>query len=128
MPFLLILLLLLPLIDIYLMCRWLWESTAVALAYLAVTMLLGGFMIKLAKLGVGEVFRLMQSNRASPALMIRFARIWFSGALLLFPGYMSDALALLVLLFPGGRRQAADDEHPLEVEAEEIEADKRRHD
>ena len=129
MPFLLILLLLPPLLDIYLMCSWLWESTPVALAYLVATMLLGGGMIKLAKIGVGEGFRLMRENRASPTLIIRFIRIWLGGALLFFPGYLSDVLALLVLLFPGGSRPpAATDEQTLEVEAEEIKTDSHRHD
>ena len=132
MPLLfLILLLLAPLLDIYLVLRWLFDSPLTAGLYAATAALLGALLMKFAKIGVGEAARLLSAGRAPPAAVARFVKLWAAGALLFFPGYLSDALAAGVLLLPSPppppkTRFAARNDPPLEAEAEIVSEDERR--
>lgn len=65
----------------------------------------GAFCIMLAKAGMGEVLaRLREVNRGNVRSLLLFGRLWVAGVLLLFPGYLTDILALLVLLAPSGNK------------------------
>ena len=94
----LILLLLLPLSDIYLAFSWINESPLVALLYFAATTILGILLMKFAKIGFGEVTKLFHSGHVDPRLLAGFAGFWVAGALLFFPGYLSDIVAALLFI------------------------------
>ncbi|MGU9951986.1 MAG: FxsA family protein [Gammaproteobacteria bacterium WSBS_2016_MAG_OTU1] len=94
----LILLLLLPLLDIYFAVTWLFESPVIASLYFLATTVLGIFLMKFAKVGFGEMMRLLQNGVANPRLLAGFAGFWVAGALLFFPGYFSDIVAVLFFI------------------------------
>lgn len=128
----LILLLMLPLLDIYFILSWLFESTAVAATYMAITMTLGALMIKFAKIGVHEAFNMLRQGRAAIGAVAGFIKIWLAGVLLLFPGYLSDIVALIIFILPGRTFPPPPPPPPppsadrqLEVEAEIVTADER---
>lgn len=117
----LIVLLLAPLLDIILALRWLFESPAAAGLYLAAAAVLGVLMMKFAKIGVSEAMRLLRDKRTNFTTVIGFAKMWAIGALLFFPGFLSDGLALCLLLLPSPkiRKSAAPSaETPIEAQAE----------
>lgn len=101
MPLILLIILAgLPLADIILAIGWLLESPLVALLYFTAMVFAGVFLIRLAKVAMGEVLRVLQEERLSPALFVGqgFAKLWFAGALLVFPGYLTDIIAALLVL------------------------------
>jgi UPF0716 family protein affecting phage T7 exclusion len=103
MPFSLLffIVLLLPVLEIYLLISWVVESPLVALLYLFITMGLGALLIKVAKIGFGEIIRIMrEQSGAGLGALIGFGKLWAVGILLFFPGYLSDVLALAIALFP----------------------------
>ena len=128
MPF--IILIILPILDIYLALSWLFDAPTFALIYFAITMGIGAFLIKLAKVGVKEVFRLLSTQAVSPLAAIGFIKLWIIGAFLFFPGYISDILALIIWWLPFKVAHRPDSsppqtQQPLEVEAEIIETHDR---
>ena len=96
--------------------------------YWAATAALGAFMLHFAKIGFGEAMARLRRGRAAAAMFGGFAAVWFAGALLVFPGYISDIAALLVLVLPLFIRRPPpeDEERPLEVEAEITAPDERK--
>ncbi len=126
MPLIFILLLLAPLLDIYLLLRWLFESPVAAALYWAAATAAGALLIKFAKIGLGETLELLRHGRGAAAVG-GFAAAGFAGALLIFPGYLSDILAAIVLAAPFvvARRKQKTETRPLEVEAEIVGTDER---
>ena len=53
-----------------------------------------------AKAGFREVVSQMRDGASLDAIL-KFGKLWLVGALLFFPGVISDALAILALLLPG---------------------------
>ncbi len=131
--FFLIILLFMPLADIVLALRWIFSSWAGGLYFLAAAAV-GALMMKFAKIGFGAALRLLRDKEVPPAAIAGFAKIWVAGALLFFPGYLTDALAVCVLLLPVGRLQMRmrtsappqNDEVVSEVAAEIVDDDARR--
>lgn len=125
MPLLLILLLAAPLLDIYLLLRWLFASPLVAALYWVTATAAGALLLKFAKIGFGETLKLLQQRRAAVALLGGFAAVGFAGVLLIFPGYISDIFAVVVLaaaffIRPPKNHPPDNTNRPLEVEAEII--------
>ena len=84
--------------EVYLLFQWIGESPVAALLYLALSTAVGLFCMMLAKAGIGElVARLREVNRGNMRSLLLFGRLWIAGVLFLFPGYLTDVLALLVL-------------------------------
>ena len=131
---LLILFLILPLADVGLAVAWFLDSPLWAGLYLAAAMIVGMLLMRLAKIGVGEMVRLLQQGGGRPTTLVGFAGMWAAGALLFFPGYLSDGLAAVILLLslrPGKdddnvsfEFRSAQDKPPIEAEAEVL--DERR--
>ena len=127
MPLFLIVLLLAPLLEIYLAMRWLFSSPLAAGLYLAGAAIIGALLMKFAKIGVREAMRMLSDGGAPIGAAISFIKIWLAGALLFFPGYITDALAILILLLPSprtshSRSRPMEDSatRPLEAQAEII--------
>ncbi len=53
-----------------------------------------------AKAGFREVVSQMRGGASLDAIL-KFGKLWLVGALLFFPGVISDVLAILALLLPG---------------------------
>lgn len=104
MPFLVLIfaLLLLPGAEIYLLFEWFGEAPGWALAYLALTAAAGLFLMRIARVGFGEMARrwaqTQSAGRVSPWAFVLFGKMWFVGLLLTFPGYITDFIALCVIL------------------------------
>ncbi|MGI9298018.1 MAG: FxsA family protein [Gammaproteobacteria bacterium] len=118
--FFLIVLLLAPPLDIFLAVRWLFLSPWTAAAYLAATAAVGALLMKFAKIGVGEAANMLRAGNAPPVAVAGFLKMWLVGALLFFPGYLSDVLAAGALLLPSpkARFNAPPADAPLEARAE----------
>lgn len=98
MPLVLIFaILLLPGAEVYLLFDWFGDSPAWALVYVLLTSAAGVFLMRLARAGFGAILRGWE-KRSSPWSFIIFGKMWFAGALLLFPGYLTDILALAVVV------------------------------
>ncbi len=84
---------------------WIGESPGVALAYLALTLLAGVLLMRLARIGFFELLRRWGERAqageaaASPWALFLFGKMWIVGALLFFPGYITDAMALALVCF-----------------------------
>lgn len=119
--------------DLWLIISWLGASPLMAILYVAGTMGAGLLLIKFAKVGIGEAMRLLSSgDKVRGAAALFFAKLWLAGALLFFPGYLSDIVAVLILLFSLGgigtasaeRRRRGGGQAAPEIEAEaEVEAE-----
>ena len=124
MPLIILILLLgTPLLDIFLAFSWLFDSPVAAGVYLAATMLAGGLMLKFAKIGAAEAVNMVSQHNVAIFAVIGFVRIGVAGALLLFPGYISDVLAVILLCLPGKwfprpPEPEQDDNTPLEAHVE----------
>ena len=110
MPWLLIILLLMPLLDIGLAISWLLESPLAAAVYLMLGAVVGVLLMKIGSIGAREAMSKLQAEEQLNGLrwMSGFAATWAAGTLLLFPGYLSDGFAVLFLLgavLGGGKRQ-----------------------
>ncbi|HEX4325348.1 MAG TPA: FxsA family protein [Burkholderiales bacterium] len=104
--------LLLPLVDLLLTAFLLGHYGTPFLLWLLVTALAGMLLIGLAKSGLRATLMALQSGNAQVAggslwRILASARAFFAGALLLFPGVLSDLLALVVLLLPARLVNAA---------------------
>ncbi len=106
-----LILLMLPVAEL-LLDLWLFREYGGAfLLYLAAAAMLGLWLIVRAKSSlIAGLATLRQSTRAAGAQLnagallgyvLASARAFFAGLLLLFPGMLSDVLALLVVLLPG---------------------------
>lgn len=76
---------------------WLSDSPGRAIAYLLLTSVVGVLLMKAARAGFGAIMRGFSRN-ASPWSFILLGKMWFAGALLLFPGYLTDIIALLIII------------------------------
>lgn len=104
-PFILIICAVLPAVEVYLLFSWLETSWAVALSYTAATMLAGIICMKTAKTGFAEFFLQLRGGTPNLRALLLFGKMWIIGALLFFPGYLTDILAACVFLagIGGGR-------------------------
>ena len=102
-PWIVFILLLLPAVEVYLIFDWLLSAPLWALLYLAATVTGGLFLIKLAKVGFAESLAKLKSDSFSLSAIPIFGKLWVVGTLLAFPGYITDLLALVVLLWPIAR-------------------------
>lgn len=96
---------LLPLADLLLTAFLLGRYGTPFLLWLLAAGLAGGFSIARAKSGLRGIFATLQSGQAQPGgnvlwRLLGSARAFIAGALLLFPGVLTDVLALVVLLLP----------------------------
>ena len=98
----LIFLLLLPGMEVYTLFRFFESAPWLALAYLCAAGAVGWLLMRVAKVGVAETVRRLVEQRGRPAALLIFGKMWAVGALLFFPGYITDCLALALLLLPGG--------------------------
>jgi len=123
--------LLLPLADLLLTAFLLGHYGTPFLLWLLVTALAGMLLIGLAKSGLRATLMALQTGNTQVAggslwRILASARAFFAGALLLFPGVLSDVVALVVLLLPAhlvsasavGPRAANDD--VIEAEFHEV--------
>lgn len=111
--------------EVYLLFSWIADAPIVGLLYLAATVLLGFVCISIAKVGFAEIIQHVAQTRRGELLpesmrvLLVLGKMWVVGALLIFPGYLSDILAALIWFFIGkGRTErggAAD--APIEVQA-----------
>ena len=98
MPLILIFaVLLLPGAEVYLLFDWFGDSPGWALVYVVLTSAAGIFLMRLARAGFGAIVR-SWSQRSSPWSFVLFGKMWFVGALLVFPGYLSDIIALVIIV------------------------------
>ena len=98
-------LLLLPLADLLLTAFLLGHYGTPFLLWLRGTAAAGMLLISRAKSGLRSTLAALQSGSVQVAggslwRLLANARAFFAGALLLFPGVLSDVLALVVLLLP----------------------------
>ncbi|MGI9338038.1 MAG: FxsA family protein [Gammaproteobacteria bacterium] len=108
MPLLLIFgFLLLPGAEVYLLFDWFGDAPGWALAYLVLTSAAGVFLMRLARAGFGAILQ-GWSQRSSPLSFILLGKMWLVGALLLFPGYLTDGIALMVIIIGRFAAPAAD--------------------
>ena len=122
-----------PIIEIYLMIDWLGSAPLWAFLYLLVTIVGGLFLIKLAKFGFSESLAHLRENSLSLSAVPLFLKMWIAGVLLVFPGYLSDVAAIIMLLLPapavsyhdgrGDGRRDGQEAEITEVEAQVIEDD-----
>lgn len=107
--------------EVYLLFSWIADAPLVAILYLICATLAGVFCIFWAKAAMREIFaRLRDIERGGLGALLVFGKLWLIGALLLFPGYLTDMLALYLALFrraPGGKGGGGGggDERVLEV-------------
>ena len=106
-----IVVLVLPFAELYFFFGWIESSPAVALSYMGLTMAAGVFCMRFAKAGFGEFLRRARHERVSPLALLLFGKLWLAGALLFFPGVMSDVLAAAMWL--GLRFYESADEPPV---------------
>lgn len=98
-------LLFVPLADLLLTAFLLGHYGTRFLLWLLVTAVAGGLLIGRAKSGLRGIFATLQAGQAQVAgntlwRLLATARAFIAGALLLFPGVLTDVLALVVLLLP----------------------------
>jgi len=125
----LVIVLVFPALEIYTMFQLADVIGWWLLAWLLASALLGSALIKEESMSVFGRLAMTSQNGQSP-----FAAIWQSGrnilagVLLIFPGVISDVLALVLLLWPGKSARAAtgavQDEGIIEGEAYVVEAEK----
>lgn len=94
-----------PAVEIYLLVVWLGNAPLLGTLYIVLSMAAGVLCIKFAKLGFAEfIHRLQAAARAGDAPsdgmpLLLFGKMWIIGALLFFPGYLTDLIAVCVWLF-----------------------------
>ena len=91
--------------EVYLLFGWIKDSPAPALTYLAAGTALGVVFLRRAKAGFREILPRLrgEAERREVRQLLQLGRLWFIGALLLFPGYLTDIAALGIwLLVRGG--------------------------
>lgn len=93
--------------EVYLLFSWIADSPLVGLSYLAATIVLGLVCISLAKVGLVDVIQhVMQTRRGemlpeSTRALLTLGKVWVVGVLLVFPGYLTDILAVIIWIFVG---------------------------
>lgn len=101
--FLLFLILVFPALEIYTLFAlgpsigwWL-------LLWLIASTVAGIWLIKLERMAVfGRLIASLQSGKSPVSALLASGRVLAAGLLLLFPGVISDVMALIILLLPGG--------------------------
>lgn len=93
-------LILLPSMEVYLLFSWIGESPAVAVPYLVLSSGAGFACLFWAKAGLRELLPRLRDARAGGEVraLLYIGKMWLVGALLLFPGYLTDVAAGLLLL------------------------------
>lgn len=131
MPVLLILAILLafPFVEFYLLYRLATNYGWWLAAYLPATMLAGWLLIQEERLAVfGRLFQILQNGQHPVIALLTSARKVLAGLLLIFPGVISDAIAVLLLLMPIPRGQRSPHQPPAAANDEVIEGEWRRED
>lgn len=103
MPILLILAILLafPLVEIYLLVQLASTYGWWLALYLLSTMVAGWLLIQEERLAVfGRLLQIVQNGQHPVVALLTSARKLLAGVLLIFPGVMSDLIAILLLLVP----------------------------
>lgn len=124
MRFLLILFILLgfPVLEIFVMAQLAGVLGWWLLLWLVLAAFAGWTLIQEEKLAVfGRLFSSLQSGQPLGYAMLDSLRALFAGVLLIFPGVVSDALALLLLLLPRtkmSRRPVAGEDGEVIIEGE----------
>ena len=100
------LILLMPWIELFGLIQLGIETSALtALAYVVLTMVLGFAILRRQGMGMFERLRETQEGRIiGPELLLDDMAVGFSGLLLIIPGLVTDAAALLLLIGPLRRR------------------------
>ena len=98
--------------EVYLTFSWIAQSPLWALLYLAASMGAGWLCMMLAKVGFRGIKSQIVMARQSHGLraLLVFGKLWIIGALLFFPGYLTDILAALIYLFAKNTGGGRDDE------------------
>lgn len=93
-----------PIMDVYFMISWVGDSPFIALPYWAVCTVVG---LKCLKLAGGGMRQWRDGRREGQHWLSLFylMRLYIVGLLLVFPGYISDILALLIFLLFGRGQQ-----------------------
>lgn len=103
MPVLLILAILLafPFIELYVLVQLASVYGWWLALYLLATMIAGGLLIQEERLAVfGRLFQIVQTGQHPVVALLTSARKLLAGVLLIFPGVISDVIAILLLLIP----------------------------
>lgn len=99
------------------------------LAWLIFGVVAGRFLIKGESVAMlGRLARTAQSGQSPFAALWKTGRTMLAGVLLIFPGVLSDVIALILLLWPsksvGGVTRNMPDENIVEGEVVEVDADR----
>ena len=88
--------------EVYTLFRFFESAPAAAGLYLLVVTGLGWLMMRAAKVGFAETIHRLTRRGGGPGALLVFGKLWAMGALLFFPGYITDFIALILALLPGG--------------------------
>ena len=88
--------------EVYTLFRFFESAPLPAGLYLLAATGGGWLMMRAAKVGLAETVRRLTERGGGPGGLLVFGKMWAMGALLFFPGYITDVLALLLLAAPGG--------------------------
>ena len=78
-------------------------SAPVAAGLWLVATLAGGWVLmRAAKIGLAETIRRVAESGGRPGGLLVFGKLWAVGALLFFPGLITDAVAAALMILPGG--------------------------
>jgi UPF0716 protein FxsA len=126
--FIFILVLGFPVLEAYILFRLATQYGWWVLVGLMASALLGVLLIRLERIlwGARMVFHL-QSGRSPFSALFASGRMFLAGGLLIFPGVVSDIIAIILLLFPGTWRRPRDLVPPA-ANDEVIEGEYRRED
>jgi len=119
----LFLIILLPSMEVYLLFSWIADAPFFALPYLAATILLGFVCMGVAKIGVADIIQHVTQTRRGELLpestraLLALGKMWVIGVLLIFPGYLTDILAVLIWLLAGRKRTDDDNRKTVDVDA-----------
>ena len=94
--------------EVYTLFRFFESAPLAAGLYLLFVTGLGWLMMRAAKAGFAEIFRRLTRQGGHPGALLVFGKLWVMGALLFFPGYVTDFIALMLALLPGGLFGARD--------------------
>ena len=87
--------------EVYTLFRFFESAPLFAALYLLLATGGGWLMMRAAKVGLSETIRRLTQQGGNPGGLLIFGKMWAMGALLFFPGYITDFLALLLLAAPG---------------------------
>ena len=109
--------------EVYLLFSWIADSPVFGLSYVVVTILLGFACINLAKIGFADVIQHVTQTRRGELLpgsmraLLVLGKMWAVGVLLIFPGYLTDILAVAIWLLVGRKQNPDDRQTPVKVSA-----------